>query len=420
MDFDALMQENYPALERYARIRAASPGDADDIIQETMLAAYLGFASLRSEQSFKPWLMAIARNKARDMARARARRGELSLATLEDRRLCEGQLGPAAPDSAVSLTLEQMSAADEQLLSMFYLRDMPQADIAARLGIPLGTVKSRLHSARERFRAAYPIATKGDTAMKKLPAELPEYCITPLDEPPFDIVWEELMGWFLVPRLGESLSWGMYDLPSRRCDRVYDMRVTGRAEVHGIEGVEITARESDRSGREEPTERRFIAQLTDTHCRYLAAMHIKDGVKRYITFLDGDAFLPNWGFGEDNCGNLTHLSARGDITRSGSKVQCRDKPFLLDIVGRYRVDIAGRSYDTVCVMDIETYNTGTVSEQYIDRAGRTVLWRRFNRDDWARERYGGLWSELLPDNERLSINGTTYVEWYDCITDAIL
>ena len=84
------------------------------------------------------------------------------------------------------------------------------------------------------------------------------------------------------------------------------------------------------------------------------------------------------------------------------------------------MDIAGRRYDTVCVMDIETYNTGTVSEQYIDRAGRTVLWRRFNRDDWARERYGGLWSELLPDNERLSINGTTYVEWYDCITDAIL
>ena len=327
----------------------------------------------------------------------------------------------APDDSAVSQTLERMNSHDEQLLSMFYLKDMPQSDIAARLGIPLGTVKSRLHIARERFRAAYPRAyAKGDTDMKKLPMELPEYCITPLDEPPFDIVWEELMGWFLVPRLGESLSWGMYDLPSRRCDRVYDMRVTGRAEVHGIEGVEITARESDRSGREEPTERRFIAQLTDTHCRYLAAMHIKDGVKRYITFLDGDAFLPNWGFGEDNCGNLTHLSARGDITRSGSKVQCRDKPFLLDIVGRYRVDIAGRRYDTVCVMDIETYNTGTVSEQYIDRAGRTVLWRRFNRDDWARERYGGLWSELLPDNERLSINGTTYVEWYDCITDAIL
>lgn len=421
MDFDALMRENYAALERYARYRAPSLADADDIIQETMLSAYLGFASLRSAQSFKPWLIAIARNKARDVMRTKYRRGEISLDALNEHRPSEGRMCHRAPDdSAVSQTLERMNSHDEQLLSMFYLKDMPQSDIAARLGIPLGTVKSRLHSARERFRAAYPIATKGDTAMKKLPAELPEYCITPLDEPPFDIVWEELMGWFLVPRLGESLSWGMYDLPSRRCDRVYDMRVTGRAEVHGIEGVEITARESDRSGREEPTERRFIAQLTDTHCRYLAAMHIKDGVKRYITFLDGDAFLPNWGFGEDNCGNETHLSAKGDITRSGSKVQCRDKPFLLDIVGRYRVDIAGRRYDTVCVMDIETYDTGTVSEQYIDRAGRTVLWRRFNRDDWAIERYGKRWSELLPDNERLLINGDTYVEWYDCITDYVL
>lgn len=256
--------------------------------------------------------------------------------------------------------------------------------------------------------------------MKKLPLELPMYSITPMSEPPFDIVWEELMGWFLVPKLGEKLSWGMYDLPSRRCDRIYDMRVIGRAEVHGIEGVEIYAGEKDISGREPSIERMFVSQLTDTHCRCLATMHTEGGVRRYITFMDGDAFLPNWGFGEDNCGNETHLSAKGDITRSGSNVSCARKPFLLDIVGRYRVDIAGKNYDTVCVMDIETYNSGVASEQYIDRDGRTVLWRRFNRDDWAIERYGKRWSELLPGNERLLINGDTYVEWYDCITDHVL
>ena len=422
MDFDALMRENYAALERYARYRAPSLADADDIIQETMLSAYLGFASLRSAQSFKPWLMAIARNKARDVMRTKYRRGEISLDALNEHRPSEGRMCHRAPDdSAVSQTLERMNSHDEQLLSMFYLKDMPQSDIAARLGIPLGTVKSRLHSARERFRAAYPREyAKGDTDMKKLPLALPKYSITPLSEPPFDIVWEELMGWFLVPKLGEELSWGMYDLPSRRCDRLYDMRVTGKAEVHGIEGMEICADEKDISGREPSIKRMFVAQLTDTHCRCLATMHTEDGVRRFITFLDGDAFLPNWGFGEDNCGNETHLSAKGDITRSGSSVTCSDKPFLLDIVGRYRVDIAGKSFDTVCVMDIETYNAGVVSEQYIDRNGRTVLWRRFNRDDWAIERYGKRWSELLPDNERLLINGDTYVEWYDCITDYVL
>ena len=34
-------------------------------------------------------------------------------------------------------------------------------------------------------------------------------------------------------------------------------------------------------------------------------------------------------------------------------------------------------------MDIETYNCGVVSEQFLDKDGKTILWRRYNRDDWA-------------------------------------
>ena len=128
----------------------------------------------------------------------------------------------------------------------------------------------------------------------------------------------------------------------------------------------------------------------------------------------------NWGFGEDNCGNETNLTQKSDIQRVGSVVTSIKKDFLLDIVGRYFVTINGKSYDTVCVMDIETYNCGVVSEQYLDKNGRTILWRRFNRDDWAIDRYKKLWSEQLPDNEKIVVNGTTYVHWYDCITEYIL
>lgn len=228
------------------------------------------------------------------------------------------------------------------------------------------------------------------------------------------------MGWFLVPRLGEKLSWGMYDVPSRKCSHVYDMEVTGKASVHGIEGVELTAREAAYSDKQDVIQRTFVAQLTDTHCRYLAAVRTDGDVRNYITFLDGEEFLTNWGFGEDNCGNEIHLSPKGDIQRTNDVVVSRDRNFLLDIVGRYTVAIGDRSYDTVCVMDIAAYNCGVVSEQYLDRNGRTILWRRFNRDDWAYDRYNRKWSEQLPENERLTVNGCTYVHWYDCITDYIL
>ena len=71
-------------------------------------------------------------------------------------------------------------------------------------------------------------------------------------------------------------------------------------------------------------------------------------------------------------------------------------------------------------LDVALYNEAVVSEQYIDQKGRTVLWRRFNRDDWAMESFGGgLWSERLPDNERLTVNGETYVHWYDCVSDYV-
>lgn len=40
--------------------------------------------------------------------------------------------------------------------------------------------------------------------------------------------------------------------------------------------------------------------------------------------------------------------------------------------------------------------------------------------DWAIDRYKKPWSEQLPENDRLTVNGTTYVHWYDCITDYIL
>lgn len=63
-------------------------------------------------------------------------------------------------------------------------------------------------------------------------------------------------------------------------------------------------------------------------------------------------------------------------------------------------------------MDIETYNCGVVSEQYFDQNGKTILWRRFNRNDWAIDRYKkhGVSSFLIMKSSRLTaqpmFNGT--------------
>lgn len=421
-DFARLLESERIPIERYVRFRIISRADADDVLQDVYLAAYQRFSQLKSRESFKAWLISIARNKCRDYFRSNAARYEIPIDTLEERELSDGRQG-VTELTAVRETLDLLGDRDKQILYLYFFKEKPQAEIAKILGLPLGTVKSRLYTAKRNFKSKYPYHSeepKGENIMKKLPEFIPEYKIERSPEPPFSVKWEELMGWFLVPRLGERISWGMYDIPSRKCDHIYDMQVTGKAKVHGIEGVELIAREAPYSDKKDVINRTFVAQLTDTHCRYLATLRTDGDVRNYITFLDGEEFMESWGFGEDNCGNEVNLCPKGDITREGDIVTSAKKNFLIDIVGRYTVTINSKSYDTVCVLDIETYNAGVFSEQYLDKNGRTILWRRFNRDDWAIDYYKKPWHELLPDNERRIVNGTTYVHWYDCITDYIL
>lgn len=427
MDFEDLLKANRDPVERLVKFRIPIPTDAEDILQEVYLTAFLGFSKLREQSSFRSWLFRIARNKCNDYFRSKAKCLELPLEELDEGAPSYGWQGPTQM-GVVQDVLDHLGDKDRQILYLAYWEELPQTDIAQRLGLPLGTVKSRLHTAKQHFKDSYriqKIIVKGDfnmaTSIVKLPEFLPEYTISPLQEAPFQVKWEELMGWAIVPRLGEKLSWGLYDMPSRKRTEYTNMEVIGPAQVHGIEGVEIKAIQHDaenyyRTGSINEIERRFIAQLTDTHCRYLAESHVEDGVRKCYTFLDGENFLDNWGVGVDNCGNEVNVVPKGLLTRQGDMILGEG----LDVVGRYQVTLGGKVYDTICVVDTGCFNDSVASEVYLDARGRQILWRRFNRNDWAFRRYGKLWTEMLPGNERRLINGETYVHWYDCITDYIL
>ena len=425
-EFEKLLQENYLPLERYVKFKIGNKHDAEDLIQETCLTATEKFPSLQNPAAFKAWLIGIASHKCNDYYRRKAKDMNISLDALAESALTMGRQGITV-QTTVRETLESLGDKEKQILYLYFFKNLSQEEIAKKLSVPVGTVKSRLHYAKEKFKQHYPYkeTPKGETNMKKMPATLPAYKIERSELAPFAVRWEEIMGWFLVPKLGEKLSWAMYDFPEKKRTELCQMEVVGKAEVHGIEGVEIVAIETDpmgcnSAGGQKKVERRFVAQLTDSHCRLLAESHEENGVKRYYTFLDGENFLANWGFGEDNCGNEIHISPKGDITREGNAITVKEKEFLLDVVGRYNVTIGGKTYDTVCIVDCYTYIDGAMSEQYVDQNGRTILWRRFNRNDWAYSRYGKLWTEMLPENETLTVNGETYVHWYDCISDYIL
>ena len=410
--FEELLREYGKGAETYVKYKVSVMEDAEDILQETYVQAFNSMSSLKNEESFRPWLISIARNKVNDYYRKKAEVTEVPF----DDAVVQYVTVNRPVNTSVSDTMKKLSDEERELLHLYYWEDMSVKDIARELNIPEGTVKSRLHKARKSFEKKYP---KEELSMKRLPEKIFDYTIKKIDKEPFETKWNELMGWFLVPEEGNSIRWGIYDYPERTLTIQYDMKCKGKAEIHGIPGVKVTAIEKE--GRKK-LERKFVAQLTDTHCRYLAESHEEDGVEKVFTFLDGEAFLNNWGFGPDNIGNETHLKAKGLITREGSIITSPKNKEVMDVVGRYEVTINGRTYDTVCLMDIGAYDENTISEQYIDRNGRTVLWRRFNNNNqrWNFDHFEDVPEEELQENESITVNGKTCYHWYDCITDYIL
>lgn len=423
--FEARLAEIYSGVDRYVKYRLNGASDAEDLLQDICLTAYLKYDQLEKKESFKAWVLSIARNRCNDYFRKKGGGREVPLEAIPEGKLVYGRRGWVV-STPVEDTLELLTDRDREILRLFYWQQLSLGEIAEKLSIPVGTVKSRLNTAREHFKNQYPYPPKGDLIMTRLPKTAPKYTIERMDSEPFSCKWEELQGWQIIPRLGEKLSWGLYDAATGKRTEYTDIEVVGKAEIHGIEGVEIVAvqygaEDYYRTGCMDKIERRLIAQLTDTHSRYLAESHVEDGVRKVYTFLDGEEFTDNWGFGEDNCGQETNLVPKGLLTREGNTVTGHTSREVVDVVGRYKVTINGKTYDTVCIMDIQCFNDGVASEQFVDQSGHTVLWRRFNKDDWAMDKFGNqLWSEKLPENGRLSVNGETYVHWYDCISDYIL
>jgi RNA polymerase sigma factor (sigma-70 family) len=178
--FGELVTMHQAAAFRVAYVILGSAADAEDATQEAFVRAYLALDRFREPAPFRPWLVAIVGNEARNRARARGRRAGLAART---RAAMAGGAGtgpagpglasqPVAPSPEATVvageTIDDVHAAlatlDEdarQVVTCRYLLGLSEAETAAALGIPPGTAKSRLHRAlrrlRERLEAGVPM-----------------------------------------------------------------------------------------------------------------------------------------------------------------------------------------------------------------------------------------------------------------------
>lgn len=163
--FNELVERYYRQIYRFLVRFTGQEHLAEDLIQEVFVKLYKAATTFDSSKRFRPWIYQIAANTARDNLRSAGRNGKRVsfLNTGEEAETTLDQLVPgvaASPDEAiieretsekVKETLMQMQDQLREILILAYYNQLPYKDIADSLGIPLGTVKSRLHKAVSTF-----------------------------------------------------------------------------------------------------------------------------------------------------------------------------------------------------------------------------------------------------------------------------
>lgn len=171
--FDALVHryegELFGYLNRYLRNREL----AEDTFQTTFMTVYQKAETFEEGKRFKPWLYAIATNQAIDASRKRKRRQTISLENEWDNGESSAKAGSLRdvlesnnekPDSSAMMDEKKVQvrkAIDtlpenlRQVLLLAYFHEFKYQEISEVLEIPLGTVKSRLHAALEKFQQSW-------------------------------------------------------------------------------------------------------------------------------------------------------------------------------------------------------------------------------------------------------------------------
>jgi RNA polymerase sigma factor (sigma-70 family) len=237
--FGLLAQRYQVPMQRFAMRLASGEESAPDLAQETMLQAYLSLGKLRHTARFKSWLYGIMLN----VYRGRLRDRKIAFFSLE--AIIEGLHFFPAPFSSPVLTPEKiaeereqyqtvlnavnmLSPGDRDILLLFYYAQLSLPEVVAMMNIPAGTVKVRLHRARQRLKAVllehYPEIIppeKRRKAMVKVtiadvikvePKEGQDSTPAPYVVVLYDELGRHLLPIWVGPAEGESIAIGLSDM----------------------------------------------------------------------------------------------------------------------------------------------------------------------------------------------------------------
>jgi len=162
---ESALRETYERWSRLvhtiARTSLGSSADADDVTQQVFIAAWQSRATLRAtDESLPAWLLGICRLKVIDALRARSRAFRKDELLASEAMAGEPPVEAARVDEVIDSVIVQDALAAlgdprATILRLVYLEDHTHDEVARRLDLPLGTVKSHVRRGLERLRAVF-------------------------------------------------------------------------------------------------------------------------------------------------------------------------------------------------------------------------------------------------------------------------
>jgi len=417
--FELLLSKHRVIVERYINFRMPSSFDADDVIQETYYAAYTGFSRLQNKELFKPWILAIARNQCNLWFRKKYGTEFISLESISE--LADV---PATAQDNAELVLDILKLLPYETAELLKLTmcGYKQSEIAVYFGIPLGTVKSRLHYAKKQFRSACTteqilIFEKGRKVMTKkdytcgFPAAMPTLIIKESSTPFFEVKCEDEH--FIIPVIGNRNSEGTYRYPEKKLAVVSTCYVPKAATIHEAVGVKI-CRDTYNVNEDKfyKNEAVWFLQLTDEYIRDLGTIAC-DADDEYptaiYTFLEEDYdIMVN---GDDRVHGRPLLIKENPPKVENGRIYV-DEYMIRYTIGTYDVTIGERNFQTIKYIMLQ--NDSLVTENYVDTNGRLVLLRWYEMVDSIKK------DEKTTDNPVITVNDTTYLLIEDRISQYAL
>lgn len=156
--FAALLDRGLEAHYRLAAVILGDPVEAEDAVHDAAVVAWRGFAGLRDRDRFEAWFGRILVNGCRDRLRVRRRRPVVvaipDVGSTGEGRSIDGDVGVSlANRDELERAFARLEPDHAVVIALRYYADLTVPQIATRLGIAVGTVKSRLHHALRRLRS---------------------------------------------------------------------------------------------------------------------------------------------------------------------------------------------------------------------------------------------------------------------------